>query len=108
MSITKTFRQQRMSKAALAALSQHFEEQYGKLDLKDGRGKKRRRTESDKETGKKKELETDREEKGEEWQGIQEDNTLQPEVVVFNDGIQESGVSAMKPSGFMVMDLRYC
>src|SRR5579871_623987 len=92
-----------MSKDALAALRRHFEEEYGKLDLGHARGKKRKR---------KQVIEEAEEEKAqsdsEEWQGIEngEDNeqeqTIQPEVIVFKDDTQDDNVSVMKSSAFMV------
>ena len=92
-----------MSKDALAALQRHFEEQYGKLDLGHARGKKRKRKQV-KEEAEEEKAQSD----SEEWQGIEngEDNeqeqTIQPEVIVFKDDTQDDNVSVMKSSAFMV------
>ena len=98
------FSQADMSKDALTALHRHFEQQYGKLEFQEARGKKRKRKELRKEPEEK--VESDFEDE-EEWQGIQdEDDNVEekpePEVVIFNDGTQSDDISTMKPSSFMV------
>lgn len=98
------FSQADMSKDALTALHRHFEQQYGKLEFQEARGKKRKRKEPRKEPEEK--VESDFEDE-EEWQGIQDDDDNveekpEPEVVIFNDGTQSDDISTMKPSSFMV------